>query len=53
MYSRNERKEMCTADTREKERKSKNKSTGNDYAVAANLAVKVVPYRTDPFSETP
>ena len=58
MYSRNERKEMCTAemctaDTREKERKSKNKSTGNDYAVAASLAVKVVPYRTDPFSETP
>ena len=47
--------EMCTADTREKERKSKNKSTGNDYAVAASLAVKVVPagYRTDPFSETP
>ena len=57
MYSRNERKEMCTAemctaDTREKERKSKNKSTGNDYAVAASLAVKVVLYRTDPFLET-
>ena len=45
--------EMCTADTGEQERKSKNKSTGNDYAVAANLAVKVVPYRTDPFLETP
>ena len=44
---------MCTAETREKERKSKNKSTGNDYAIAASLAVKVVPYRTDPFSETP
>ena len=28
-----------------------NKSTGNDYAVAASLAVKVVPYRTDPFLE--
>ena len=57
MYSRNERKEMCTAemctaDTREKERKSKNKSTENDYAIAANLAVKVVLYRTDPFLET-
>ena len=38
MYSRNERKEMCTAEMREKERKSKNKSTGNDYAVAASLS---------------
>ena len=52
-YTEYERKEMCTAETREKERKSKNKSTGNDYAIAASLAVKVVPYRTDPFSETP
>ena len=43
---------MCTAETREKERKSKNKSTGNDYAIAASLAVKVVVYRTDPFLET-
>ena len=44
---------MCTADTREKERKSKNKLTGNDYAIAASLAVKGVPYRTDPFLGTP
>ena len=67
-YTEYERKEMCTSEMREKkcvqqkcvqqirEKKKervKNKSTGNDYAIAANLAVKVVPYRTDPFSETP
>ena len=54
---------MCTAATREKnvynrnvysrygekERKSTNKSTGNDYAVAASLAVKVVPLLYGPF----